>query len=114
VPEGLTLAGLQDRVLSTMGRPALLVPGDDRPLRRVAWCSGGAQSYFEAAIAAGADAFLTGEISEPQTHCARECGVAYLACGHHASERYGVQAVGQHLQARLGLTHHFIEVDNPA
>ena len=64
-----------------------------RPIRRIAWCTGGAQGYFEAAIAAGADAFITGEISEPQAHYARECGVAFLACGHHASERYGAPAV---------------------
>ena len=69
------------------------MPGDGRPLRRVAWCTGGAQGYFEAAIAAGADAFLTGEISEPQAHLARETGVAFLACGHHATERYGAPAV---------------------
>ena len=56
-----------------------------RPMRRIAWCTGGAQGYFEAAIAAGADAFITGEISEPQAHYARECGVAFLACGHHAT-----------------------------
>ena len=65
-------------------------------------------------IAAGADAFLTGEISEPQTHYAREMGVAFLACGHHASERYGVQAVGDHLATRMGLHHQFLDIDNPA
>ena len=64
---------------------------------RIAWCTGGAQGYFEAAIAAGADAFITGEISEPQAHYARECGVAFLACGHHASERYGAPAVAAHV-----------------
>jgi putative NIF3 family GTP cyclohydrolase 1 type 2 len=70
-----------------------VVPGDGRTLRRVAWCTGGAQGYFEAAIAAGADAFVTGEISEPQAHLARETGVAFLACGHHATERFGAPAV---------------------
>jgi len=97
-----------------LGRQAIVVDPSPRPVRRIAWCTGGAQSYFEAAIEAGADAFITGEISEPQAHHARECGVAYLACGHHASERYGVQAVGAHVAARLGLTHHFIDIDNPA
>jgi dinuclear metal center YbgI/SA1388 family protein len=85
-----------------------------RPIRRIAWCTGGAQSYFEAAIAAGADAFVTGEISEPQAHYARECGVAYLACGHHATERYGAPAVAGHVAAQCGLTHEFIDIDNPA
>ena len=80
----------------------------------MAWCSGGAQGYFEAAIEAGADAFLTGEISEPQAHLARETGVAFLACGHHASERYGAPALAAHVAARLGVAHRFIDLPNPA
>jgi dinuclear metal center YbgI/SA1388 family protein len=97
-----------------LGRAPLLVAGDGRPLRRVAWCTGGAQGYFEAAIAAGADAFVTGEISEPQAHLARETGVAFLACGHHASECFGAPAVGAHVAARFGIEHRFIEIGNPA
>lgn len=96
-----------------LDRAPVVVPGDGRPLRRVAWCTGGAQGYFEAAIAAGADAFLTGEISEPQAHLARETGVAFLACGHHATERYGAPALAAHVAARLGLAHQFIDVPNP-
>jgi len=113
-------AGLADapalaaRVAQVLGRTPLLLPGDGRPLRRVAWCSGGAQGYFEAAMAAGADAFLTGEISEPQAHLSRETGVAFLACGHHATERYGAPALGAHLAERFGLQHRFIDIDNPA
>lgn len=105
---------LAQRTRQTLGREVLLLPGDGRPLRRVAWCTGGAQGYFEAAIAAGADAFLTGEISEPQAHLARETGVAFLACGHHATERYGAPAVAAEVAAHFGLAHEFIEIDNPA
>lgn len=105
---------LAARITGALGRAPVLVPGDGRPLRRVGWCTGGAQGYFEAAIAAGADAFVTGEISEPQAHLARETGVAFLACGHHATERYGAPAVGAHVAAQLGLEHRFIEIDNPA
>lgn len=83
-------------------------------IERVAWCTGGAQGYFEAAIAAGAQAFITGEISEPQAHLARECGVAFFACGHHATERYGAPALAAHVAAQLGIEHEFIEIDNPA
>ena len=101
-------------VREQLGRDPVLVAGDGRPLRRVAWCTGGAQGFFEAAIAAGADAFLTGEISEPQAHLARETGVAFLACGHHASERYGAPAVAAHVAAQFGLEHSFIEIENPA
>jgi len=109
-----TLGELADHIRLRLGRDVTCVGPSDRPLGTVAWCTGGAQSYFEAAIAAGASAFITGEISEPQAHYARECGVGYLACGHHATERYGVQAVGEHLAHALGLRHTFIDIDNPA
>lgn len=105
---------LERAVAAALGRPPLLLPGDGRPLRRIAWCTGGAQGYFEAAIAAGADAFLTGEVSEPQAHLSRETGVAFLACGHHATERYGAPAVAAWLAGRHGLEHCFIDIPNPA
>lgn len=79
----------------------------------MAWCSGGAQGYFEQAILAGADLFVSGEISEQTVHLARESGVPYLAAGHHATERYGVQALGAHLAERFGLACEFVEIDNP-
>lgn len=100
-----------------LGRPATLVQSSDQsvqPVRRVAWCTGGAQSYFEAAIAAGADVFVTGEISEPQAHLAREMGVAFIAAGHHATERYGAPAVAAQIAEMYGLSHAFIDIDNPA
>ena len=106
------LAAHVERVL---GRAATLVPGDSaRAIRRVAWCTGGAQGFFEAAVAAGADAFITGEISEPQAHLARETGVAFIAAGHHATERYGAPAVAAHMAAQYGLEHQFIDIANPA
>ena len=105
---------LAAHVATVLGRSVTCVGDAKRPVRRVAWCTGGAQSYFEAAIAAGADAFITGEISEPQTHLARETGVAFLACGHHATERYGAPAVGEHVAQALGMSHRFIDIDNPA
>jgi dinuclear metal center YbgI/SA1388 family protein len=105
---------LADHVGACLKRPVVLESGDGRPLRRVAWCTGGAQGYFEVAIAEGADAYITGEISEPQAHYARETGVAFLACGHHATERYGAPALADHVARQLGLQHEFIDVDNPA
>jgi dinuclear metal center YbgI/SA1388 family protein len=110
----LTPAALAALLQFRLGRAPVMVEGDGRQIRRVAWCTGGAQGMFEAAIAAGADAFITGEISEPQAHYARETGVAFLACGHHASERFGVQAVGAALATHFGLTHEFVDIDNPA
>lgn len=105
---------LAERVEAVLGRSVLLIPGKTGAVRRIGWCSGGAQSYFEAAIASGVDAFITGEISEPQVHLARECGVAYLACGHHATERYGVLALAGKIAAEWGLHHVFVDIDNPA
>ena len=106
---------LADHVAQALGRAVTLVqPDGARPIRRVAWCTGGAQGYFESAIAAGADAFITGEISEPQAHLAREMGVGFIAAGHHATERYGAPAVAAHVAAQMGLSHQFIEIDNPA
>ncbi len=90
------------------------VIGDEtRNIRRVAWCSGGAQGYFEAAIAQGVDAFISGEASEPSFHLAQESGVAFIAAGHHATERLGIQALGEHLAARFNLEHCFFDQDNP-
>lgn len=109
-----TVGELLAHAEQALARPVICVGDLQRPLARVAWCTGGAQSYFEAAIAAGADVFITGELSEPQAHYARESGVAYLACGHHATERYGVQALGHHLSHTLGLQHTYIDIDNPA
>ena len=109
-----SVADLAGRCERLSGRVPTAIDGDGRALTRVAWCTGGAQSYFESAIAAGADVFITGEISEPQAHLARETGVAFMAVGHHASERYGVQALGAHLAATFGIEHRHIEIDNPA
>jgi len=111
LPNVLALA---NRVEKVLGRSVLVVPGRVGSVRRIAWCTGGAQGHFEEAIAAGADAYITGEISEPQVHLARESGVAYLACGHHATERYGAPAVGAHVSAQFGLEHEFIDIDSPA
>ena len=106
---------LANHVQLVLGRSVTLVaPHAARPIRRVAWCTGGAQGFFEGAIAAGADAFITGEISEPQTHLARETGVAFIAAGHHATERYGAPAVAGQVARELGLEHEFIDIDNPA
>ena len=110
-----SLAVLAARVQSALGgRAPLVLPGDGRALARIGWCTGGAQGYFEAAIAAGVDAFLTGEVSEPQAHLARETGVAFLACGHHASECFGAPALAAQVAERFGLEHRFIEIENPA
>ncbi|MGM0693128.1 MAG: Nif3-like dinuclear metal center hexameric protein [Pseudomonadota bacterium] len=112
---GLDAAGLARDVGACLKRDPLLVkaPGGGE-VRRVAWCTGGAQDMISVAREAGADAFISGEISERTTHLAREMGIHYLAAGHHATERYGVQALGEWLAAKFGIEHRFVDVDNPA
>jgi dinuclear metal center YbgI/SA1388 family protein len=110
----VSASALAAHIEKILNRQVVLVNQAQSAIKKIAWCTGGAQNYFEAAIAAGADAFITGEMSEPQAHLARECGVAFIACGHHASERYGAPAVAAHVAAQLGLAHEFIEIDNPA
>lgn len=103
------------QIQQALGRSVTLATSDGhRPIRRMAWCTGGAQGFFEAAIAAGADGFLTGEISEPQAHLAREMGVSFFASGHHATERYGAPAAAALIAQQLGIAHEFIDIDNPA
>lgn len=101
-------------VSERLGRDPTLVDPGLTTIERVAWCTGGGQGYLEAAAGLGVDAYLSGEISEQTTHLARELRIAYLAAGHHATERYGVQALGAHLAERFQLRHQFIEIANPA
>ncbi len=100
-------------VARALGREPMLIGDPAQPVDTVGWCTGAAQGSLGEAIAAGASIYLSGEISEPTVHLARESGVAYLACGHHATERYGVQAVGKHLEQQFGIRHEFIDIDNP-
>ena len=113
VADAPSLQQLAGRVAAALGREPLAIGDPARPIRRIAWCSGGAQGYFEQAIALGVDAYVSGEISEQTVHLARESGVAYLAAGHHATERYGVQALAGHLAGRFGIDCEFLDLDNP-
>ncbi|KRB92753.1 Nif3-like dinuclear metal center hexameric protein [Noviherbaspirillum sp. Root189] len=108
-----TVGDLAREVEARLARPPLLIGDPAQPLGRIGWCTGAAHNMLGNAIAAGASVYLSGEVSEPTVHLARESGVAYLACGHHATERYGVQALGEHLAAHFGIEHHFIDIENP-
>ena len=107
------LDALAADVQRVLGRVPLVIGQGSKPIRRIGWCSGGAQGYFEQAVALGVDAYLSGEISEQTVHLARESGVAYIAAGHHATERYGVQALAEHLGRQLGIACEFVDIDNP-
>lgn len=106
-------AALAARVEAVTGQAPLHLPGGAPRIRRLGWCTGAAQGYIEQAAGAGCDAFLSGEVSEQTTHQAAELGLHYFAAGHHATERYGVQALGEALASRFGLAHRFIDIPNP-
>ncbi|WP_301102614.1 Nif3-like dinuclear metal center hexameric protein [Propionivibrio sp.] len=111
-----TLSELSSAIAVRLQRtPQVIAAKGDcqRLVSRVAWCTGGAQNLFEQALAQGVDVYLSGEISEQNVHLARESGVAYIAAGHHATERYGVQALASHLTERFGLDCEFVDIDNP-
>ncbi len=111
--EAVPAQQLVARLQEVTGRQPLHIGDPDAPVSRVAWCTGAAQDYIGAAVRAGADLFVTGEASEQTVHTAREEGIGFVAAGHHATERYGVQAVGEHLATRFSLEHRFIDIDNP-
>lgn len=112
-PAPTTLAALVEGIDAALQRAPQVIGDEARPVSRIAWCSGGAQGYFEQAIALGADVYVSGEISEQTVHLARESGVAYIAAGHHATERYGVQALAAHVAERFGIECEFVDIDNP-
>ena len=104
---------LAQLIQKQLGRAPMIVGDPKQQLGRIAWCTGAAQSMFGEAIDAGASIYLSGEISEPTVHLAREMGVAYLACGHHATERYGVQALAARIEENFNIQHQFIDIENP-
>ena len=112
LPEPLTVVDFQQRITTVLGREPLTIAGTGL-IQRVGWCSGAAAGYIEHAIAAGVDAYLTGEPSEAAVHLARESGLSFFAAGHHATERYGVQALGDYLANTLGIEHVFIDCPSP-
>jgi dinuclear metal center YbgI/SA1388 family protein len=100
-------------IARALHRQPLHVGNGPEKIETVAWCTGAAQGFINIALNAGVDAYISGEISEPTTHTARECGIHYYAAGHHATERYGVQALGEALAKEFGVSHRFIDCDNP-
>ena len=108
-----TLAELAKHIELKLARVPLVVGDLNKRVQQVAWCTGAAQGYIDQAIAMGADVFISGEISEQTTHQALESNVSYISAGHHATERYGVQALGEHLAEKFNLSHEFIDIHNP-
>jgi len=114
LPDVMTAQEFASHLESVLGRTVVHVGDSDDEIETVGWCTGGAQGYINLALQQGMDAYISGEISEQTTHFARETGIHYFACGHHATERYGVKALGEHLAGQFGVEQVFIDIDNPA
>ena len=110
----MSVMEVEERIFQILGRPVQHIAGGPQQIKRVGWCTGAAQSYIEDAAGLGLDAFISGEISEQTVHVAREYGLHYFAAGHHATERYGVMALGEHLAKKHTISAKFIDIDNPA
>ena len=113
LPQPLEAHELADFLQTKLNRKPLHIAGNTQPISNIAWCSGGAQDYIDDAYKLGVDAYLSGEISERTYYQAKELGIHYYSCGHHATERYGIQALGEHLATTFELEHLFIDSDNP-
>ena len=96
-----------------MARKPQVIGDLAKTVKTIALCTGAAQGYIEQAVAANADVYISGEISEQTVHVARESGMSYISAGHHATERYGIRELGEHLAQKFGLQHAFIDIDNP-
>lgn len=109
----MTTTAFSEHIEQALGREPLIIEAGSHTIRSIAWCSGGAQKYLTKAAELGVDAFLSGEISENTVHEARELGVHYIAAGHHATERCGVQQVGLHLAGKFSIQQVFTDIYNP-
>ena len=113
LPHAIMLAELGEHVSTCLGRQVQLLGESQKPVKTVAWCTGAAQSYIQQVVNAGVDVFISGEVSEPTWHTVCETDTAYICAGHHATERYGVQALGQWIAENYGIEHIYIELENP-
>jgi dinuclear metal center YbgI/SA1388 family protein len=111
--KAMTVEDFAALVAKNLHREPLVVSGSKDNIQNIAWCTGGAQDFIIEANDLNVDAYLSGEISERTYYQAKELGLHYFSCGHHATERYGIQALGEHLSKRFKLDHSFIDVDNP-
>jgi dinuclear metal center YbgI/SA1388 family protein len=112
LPAAIQVEQLANKMAAVLEREPLVI--GEGAVQKLVWCTGAGQGYIDRAADAGAHVFITGEISEQTVHVARERGVAFIAAGHHATERYGVQAVGERVASVLGCTHRFVDSPNPA
>ena len=112
-PEPMNALSVHAFLEKQLHRKPVHIEGTSKTIKTLAWCSGGAQDYIVAAHELGVDAYISGEVSERTYYQAKELGIHYFACGHHATERYGIQALGNHLAKKFSLEHQFLDSANP-
>ncbi|QBL09137.1 MULTISPECIES: Nif3-like dinuclear metal center hexameric protein [Rheinheimera] len=108
------LLALKQQLQQLLGRDVLVSDAGIGAVTTLAWCTGGGQGYIEQAASAGAQLFISGEVSEKTIHLSRELGIHFIAAGHHATERYGVKALGEYIAQQFDVDVEFIDIDNPA
>lgn len=89
------------------------IENKEKKIKKIAWCTGSGQNLLEKAAQAGADAFVTGEVSEKIFHIAKEMNINFYSLGHHTTEIYGIQALGEWLKKKYGFLVNFINIFNP-
>ncbi len=109
----MTPAKLGETITTTLAREPLHIAGKAEIINTIAWCTGAAQNFIHDVLTLNVDAYLTGEISEHTVHAARDNGIHFYAAGHHATESYGVQVLGEHLAKKFAIKHEFIDIPNP-
>lgn len=109
----VTVTAWTSIIHQALEREPLVVNAGNHSIQKLAWCTGSAQDFIEKAAEFEVDAYLSGEISERTFYQAKELGVHYFACGHHATERFGVKALGEHLSQKFGIQYTFIDTENP-
>lgn len=114
LPEPVSAITLQEKLQQLLGRAVLTETAEESTLKSIAWCTGGGQGFIESAVELGVDGFITGEVSEQTIHTAREMNVSFFAAGHHATERYGIKALGEHISEHFSIDVEFIDIPNPA
>jgi len=113
LPTSMTADEFSNKLKTILGQNPIYLSGTNKDIQKIAWCTGAAHRYLEFAADLGVDAYITGEVSESTYHIAKECGIHFFACGHHATERYGVQALGEYLAEKFSLEHKYVEINNP-
>ncbi len=111
--QAISVDDLSKRIALQLGRTPLHIAGGHKEIKTIAWCTGGGQDYINIAAEQGIDAFISGEISERTVHVAKEMGIEYYAAGHHATERYGIKALGEWIAEECDINVEFVDVDNP-